>query len=170
MRRSCKPATWNSIGRLVLEIQRLAHPGESIPIPDSAEMGAWGRAYAVYEKLKDRAALEEHRSVQQSQWFVDDQKAWNQFNEDRQVILDGLRRDVFDEHTLIEHLGVQSSDLDDPLVEPDRFGNQRHPDWAKRANRLASALRAWFALSGEEKKVLRQMRVARKLEAERAHG
>ena len=35
----------------------------------------------------------------------------------------------------------------------------------QRANRLASALRWWHALSGEEKRTLRQMRIGRKLEA-----
>jgi hypothetical protein len=152
--------------RLRLEIQRLSHPGENIPLPDPAEMGAWQRAYACYETLRDRAALEESRAVQRNQWFVEDQKAWNTFIEDRESILDALRRDVFDEFTLHEHLGLQKDDLGDALVkEPDRFGSCRHPEWRRRADRLASALRSWHALSGEEKRTLRQMRVARKLEA-----
>jgi hypothetical protein len=87
-------------------------------------------------------------------------------NEDRESLLAALRADVFDEFTLVEHLGVKKGDLDNPLVEPDhRFGNERHPDWQQRAFRLSSAIRFWHALSGEEKRTLRQMRVARKLEA-----
>jgi hypothetical protein len=59
---------------MVLEIQRMSHPGENIPLPDPAEMGAWQR-----ETLRDRAAAEENRAVQRSQPFWDDQKAWSQF-------------------------------------------------------------------------------------------
>jgi hypothetical protein len=78
------------------------------------------------------------------------------------------------DETLREHLGVRKDDLDDPVVKEANDGvGDRHPDWVKRADRLASALRSWHALLGEEKKVLRQMRVTRKLEAvkhERQHG
>ena len=59
-------------------------------------------------------------------------------------------------------LGVKKHDLDNPLVEPDhRFGNERHPDWQQRAFRLSSAIRFRHALSGEEKRTLRQMRRAK---------
>jgi hypothetical protein len=160
--------------RLVLEIQRLSHPGENIPLPDPAEMGCWQRAYACYETLRDRAAVEEHRAVQRSQAFRDYERDWNQYIQDRESILAGLRADVFDEFTLIEHLGLQKDDLGDVLVKGrNRDGEYRHPDWVKRADRLASAIRWWHALSGEEKRTLRQMRVVRKLEAakqERSDG
>jgi hypothetical protein len=79
---------------MVMEILRMKHDGENLPIPDEAEAGAWTKAYSLYERLKDRTALEESRAVQRNQWFVEDQKAWNTFIEDREVILDALRRDV----------------------------------------------------------------------------
>ena len=159
--------------RLMLEIHQLTHPGESIPVPAPEEMGAWQRAFILWERLRDRAVAEERSTVQQSHWLVEDEKSWTQFNEDRESILAALRADVFDEFVLREHLGVEKDDLDDPLVEPDRFGNCRHPQWKQRASRLASAIRFWHTLSGEEKRTLRQMRVVQKLEEmkhERAHG
>ena len=115
---------------MVMEILRMKHDGENLPIPDEAEAGAWTKAYSLYERLKDRTALEEYRAVQRNQWFAEDQKAWNTFIEDREIILDGLRRDVFDEHTL-EHLGLQKDDLGDVLVkERNRDGEYRHPEWS----------------------------------------
>ena len=160
--------------RLVLEIQQLSHPGESIPIPDSAEMGAWQRAYALYEKLRDRAVVEESRAVRNNEAVAAYEAQWNQYIQDRESVLAGLRADVFDEFTLREHLGLEKHDLDPPTTpETNKYGSNRHPQWFDRANRLSSALRAWHALSGEEKRTLRQMRVSRKLEAakqERIHG
>ena len=129
-------------------------------------MGAWQRAFAVYEKLRDRAVVEETRAVERNQAFVDHERKWNEYIQDRESILAALRADVLDEFTLREHLGLEKGDLDNVLVkERNRDGSYRHPDWYHRARRLASALRGWHALSGEEKKILRQMRITRKLEA-----
>jgi hypothetical protein len=151
---------------MVMEIRRLSHADERIPLPDPVEAGAWPRAFAVYEKLRDRAVVEEHRAVQHNQAFAADQREWSDYIQDRESILAGLRADVFDEHTLFEHLGLQKHDLGPPTTpETNKYGSNRHPDWYERAKRLSSALRAWHALSGEEKRTLRQMRIVRKIEA-----
>ena len=101
--------------RLCLEIQQLSHPGESIPLPDPAEMGAWERAYAVYEKLRDRAVAEEQRAVQHNQAFAADQREWDDYVNSREQVLQMLQRGIFDESTLVEHLDVQ---LPDDLASP----------------------------------------------------
>ena len=160
---------------MVLEIRRLSHTDENIPIPDSAEMGAWGRAYALYEKLRDRAAVEEQRAVQGGQWFVEDQKAWNEYGENLETVKAMLKRGILDEDTLTEHLDIQlPDDLSSPVTpEPNKYGSNRHPAWKSRAQRLSSALHWWHALGAEARAAIKQQRALRQLQAlkeERAHG
>jgi hypothetical protein len=117
-----------SYGRLILEIQRLAHPGENIPLPDSGEMGAWGRAFAIYETLRDRAVVEEHRAVQHNQAFAADEHEWNVYIESLETVLALLRRGTLDEDTLVEHLDVKlPDDLASPTPAPPKV--RPHDPW-----------------------------------------
>jgi hypothetical protein len=152
--------------RLVLEIQRLSIPGENIPLPDPVEMGAWQRAYACYETLRDRAALEESRAVLHNQAFAADQREWNDYVSDREQVLRMLQRGVFDEDTLTEHLDVKlPGDLASPTTaETDRYGSSRHPEWRERATRLASALRWWDALDTQARTAIKQERALKRLQ------
>lgn len=179
--------------RLVLEINQLTHNGESIPVPAPEEMGAWQRAFILYERLRDRAAAEERRAVQHDPALKNDQRGWDQYVQDRQTVAEMLQRGIFDRDTLVEHLDLKlPDDLDPPTPAPmtvrphdpwcpvmgtgknadctcigripeDRKA-ERHPEWRARAARLASALHWFGAMSAEEKQVLRTQRVLRRLE------
>ena len=152
--------------QLVLAVQRMMRDGDNFVLPDVMEAGCWRKTFSLYQKLKDREALEEQRAIQRSQAFRDYERDWNQYIQDRESILAGLRQDVFDMIVLQEHLGLQKDDLGEVLVkERNRDGEYRHPEWKQKASRLASAIRFWHALSAEEKRTLKLMRVARKLEA-----
>ena len=107
---------WN---RLMLEIHQLTHPGESIPVPDPLEAGAWSRAYVLFEKLRDRAAVEEHRAVQHDPALENDQRQWNEYGENIEAVKEMLRRGILDRDTLVEHLDVRlPDDLESPTPAP----------------------------------------------------
>ena len=179
--------------RLMLEIHQLTHNGESIPVPDPLEAGAWSRAHVLYEKLRDRAAAEERRAVQHDPALKNDQREWDQYVQDREVLLSVLKRGVLNEDTLTELLDVQAGDLDPPTPAPmtvrpheylcptmqtgktsdctcigripeDRKA-ERHPEWKQRAARLASALHWWDMLDAPERAAIKQQRASRKLQA-----
>jgi hypothetical protein len=152
---------------MVMEIRRLSHADERIPLPDPVEAGAWQRAFAVYEKLRDREVVEQSRAVQHNQAFAADQRAWNDYVSDREQVLRMLQRGVFDEDVLIDRLDVQlPGGLGPPTTtETDRYGSSRHPEWRERATRLASALRWWDALDTEARTAIKQERALRKLQA-----
>ena len=181
---------WN---RLTLEIHQLTHNGESIPVPDPLEAGAWQRAYVLFEKLRDRAAAEERRAVQHDPALKSDQRAWDQYVSDRDQILQMLQRGIFDRDTLVEHLDLLPGDLESPTPAPlsvrphdpwcpvmgtgknadctcigripeDRR-TERHPEWKQRAARLASALHWWNMLEAPERAAIKQQRASRKLQA-----
>jgi hypothetical protein len=102
---------------MVMEIRRLSHADERIPLPDPVEAGAWQRAFAVYEKLRDREVVEQSRAVQHNQAFAADQRAWNDYVSDREQVLRMLQRGVFDEDVLIDRLDVQlPGDLGPPTI------------------------------------------------------
>ena len=101
--------------RLMLEIHQLSHPGESIPVPDPLEAGAWSRAYVLYENLRDRAAAEERRAVQHDPALKNDQREWDQYVQGRQTVAEMLQRGIFDRDTLTGHLDLK---LPDDLASP----------------------------------------------------
>ena len=178
--------------RLMLEIHQLSHPGESIPVPAPEEMGAWQRAFILWERLRDRAAAEERRAVQHDPALKNDQREWDDYVNSREQVLQMLNRGIFDRDTLVEHLDVLPGDLDPPtpapqIVRPHEYlcptmqtgktsdctcigripedrKAERHPEWRERATRLASALRWWDALGAEARTAIKQERALKKLQ------
>lgn len=150
---------------MVMEIRRLQHADENIPLADELEASAWARTFAVYEQLRDRAVIEEHRVTQSNQEFAADQAEWRDYISSREEILGMLQRGVFDEDVLIDHLDVElPGDLGPPTTtETDRYGSSRHPEWRERATRLASALRWWDALGAQARSAIKQERAMRQL-------
>ena len=176
--------------RLVLEINQLTHDGESIPVPAPEEMGAWQRAFILYERLRDRAAAA--RPAQQDPALQSDQREWDDYVNSRDQVLQMLQRGILDRDTLVEHLDVLPGDLDPPMPAtpvvrphdpwcpimetgktadctcigriPEDRKAERHPEWRSRAARLSAALRWFGGMTAEERQVLRTQRVLRRLE------
>jgi hypothetical protein len=146
-------------------LERLSHADERIPIPDPLEASAWARAFAIYERLRDRAVREEQQAVVLNRPFLDDQRDWMGYIENRQAVLAMLQRGIVDERILVEHLGLQlPDDLASPTTaERNKYGSNRHPDWRDRAKRLSDALFMWGAMSAGERIALKQEHTLRRL-------
>ena len=101
--------------RILMDIRRLQHADENFAIEDRSAAGAWDRAFAVYEVLRDRAAAEEHRVVQRSQASLDDERMWSEYVENIETVKAMLQRGILDRDTLTEHLDLK---LPDDLASP----------------------------------------------------
>jgi hypothetical protein len=157
---------------LVSHIRGMVRDSDDIQLPAVSEMGAWGKAYGLYCALKRRERKDAATALPEQQAFIAFEHAWNNYIRDREIILDGIRRDILDEQLLIEHLELRlPDDLAEPTTkEPDRFGNKRRRDWYEVAQRLSAALSWWRAMSKEERAVLRSQKVLRKLKETKRYG
>jgi hypothetical protein len=94
------------------------------------------------------------------------EKQWNEYLKNRETIIEGLRREIFDTTILAEYLDLQPGDLKSPVMkETNRFGSNRRPDWKAVAERLENAPSWWHALSHEQRAVLRSQTTLRQLAA-----
>jgi hypothetical protein len=148
---------------LVRQIFGMRRENDTLSLPTVNEARAWQKAFSIYQSLKRREADEERRAVPMQRAFLDDQKAWREYIDDRNRLLSMLRHGEVDEHICGVHLDLVTDDVAEPLDEANqRFGG-RAIGWVDRAQHIAGALRWWDSLSPAEKQLLQTERVARRL-------
>jgi hypothetical protein len=152
--------------QLVGDIRRLARDTDELTLPSANEAGAWSSAYSIYEKLKERQLKAEQSAHVEGVRVQNYEKRWNDYLKNRDTIIEGFRREIFDSTILAEHLDLAPGDLNSPVMkETNRYGSNRRPDWEAVAERLENALFWWHALSHEQKAVLRSQTTLRQLAA-----
>jgi hypothetical protein len=111
---------------LVRQIFGMRRESDMLAIPSSNEARAWQKAFSIYASLKRREADEERRAVPMQRAFLDDQKAWREYIDDRNRLLSMLRHGEVDEY-ICASIWTSS-----PMTWPNR--------WTKRTNGLAGGL------------------------------
>jgi cell division protein FtsB len=154
------PQYQHAYDELVRQIQALKRENDKLEIPSCNEARAWQKAYA---SLKRREADEERSAVPMQRAFLDDQKAWREYIDDRNRLLSMLRHGEVDEHICGVHLDLVTDDMAEPLDEANQRVGGRAIGWVDRAQHIASALRWWDSLGPAEKQLLQTERVARRL-------
>jgi hypothetical protein len=148
---------------LVRQIFGMRRENDTLSLPTVNEARAWQKAFSIYQSLKRREADEERRAVPMQRAFLDDQKAWREYIDDRNRLLSMLRHGEVDEHICGVHLDLKTDDVAGPMDETNaRYGGRR-VGWPQRAQNIASALSRWDSLSSAEKRLIQTERVARRL-------
>jgi hypothetical protein len=158
------PAAYHfALAELERRILGMKRESDTFIIPDANEAGAWAKAFSIYQSLKRRDADEARRAAPAQRAFLDDQKAWREYIDDRNRLLSMLRHGEVDEHICGVHLDLKTDDVAGPMDETNaRYGGRR-VGWPQRAQNIASALSWWDSLSSAEKRLIQTERVARRL-------
>ena len=137
-------------------------------MPDANEAGAWPKAFEIYQALKalddappDPAAIAPGiaRAARDA--------AWNRYINDREILIDLIRRDVITRQTCI-YLGLVGDDLGPPTSDdPDavRMNGGMRLDWRQVADRINLALGEWHSMTAADKAAIPQILAARRIEA-----
>ena len=132
------------------------------------EAGAWPKAFEIYQALKalddappDPAAIAPGiaRAARDAEW--------NRYINDRELLVDLIRRDVINRQTCI-YLGLVGDDLG-PLTSDDpdavRMNGGMRLDWRQVADRINLALGEWHSMTAADKAAIPQILAARRIEA-----
>jgi hypothetical protein len=96
---------------LVRQIFGMRRENDTLSLPTVNEARAWQKAFSIYQSLKRREADEERRAVPMQRTFLDDQKAWREYIDDRNRLLSMLRHGEVDEHICGVHLDLATDDM-----------------------------------------------------------
>jgi hypothetical protein len=140
---------------LLVQIRSMAPEGDHVDqfLPDANAMGAWDRAYSIYTALKRKPVRTEGRADNSYSQVTN--KAWCDYLVQHVELSELVGRQI--NEATYRYLGLQPDDLQSPTDNggyTDSRYRGRHPDWGSRAERIASALRTWRALSHEDKRRL----------------
>jgi hypothetical protein len=154
---------WHS---LLCKIEQLRRPGDTFHIPEPNAAGAWGMAFAVYERFRDRSRLP--RSPEQISNALRNQemeRVYNEFLDNLAHLVTLTKRDVLDKQTL-SYIGLREGDLASPAaVDNNTRGDGRRPDWQDVAYRVSGARGRWERMSREEKLAMPLVMSSRRTEA-----
>jgi hypothetical protein len=157
-------ADWNFYARLCDDIGRMARDGDNVNLPNVRELHAWRRAYAIYEKLRDREEASARLAAANIVRAPAPATAnWQQYVQDRSALLGYLTPDA------IERLGLTADDL----AKLDANG-----PWLRRAHNIARALdelKSSVNLSPQEQTIARLQAAVERLTSrveklEQPHG
>ena len=137
-------------------------------IPSISEAGAWSKAYAIYEAFMrleneppDAAAIAPGIARAAME------RAWNRYINDREFLIELLRRDVVTKQTCF-YLGLGGNDLGPPTSDDPEAVNMnggKRLDWRQAADRINNALGEWHSMTAAEKAAIPQVLAARRIEA-----
>jgi hypothetical protein len=154
--------------QLKTHISMLQRPFDRFELPAENEAGAWKKAWAIYEKLRNRD-LEPPapEKVAEAVRFQALEREYNQYLVDRGEILELVRRDAINEDAA-QWLGLIPGDLNPPVVKSadnDCRGDGRRPDWQDVGYRLERALQRWRDTSPEQKRAIPLIMAGRRADA-----
>ena len=128
------PAYHFALAQLERRILGMKRESDTFTIPDANEAGAWAKAdFSIYKSLLRRESDEARRAVPMQRAFLDDQKAWREYIDDRNRLLAMLASGEVDEHICGVHLDLVTDDLADPLDEANNRYGGRRAGWPQRA-------------------------------------
>jgi hypothetical protein len=169
------PADVTFFNNLIAGIAGLTRPGEQHPVPDVNEIGAWRKAYSLYEALKLRESQTRTKAATDlrfASFAAEMNRAWTDYNSNVTWLREFEGRNRGEWKLLTEWVGITEDDLSDPVPragsEHAQYG--RFPDWQERAGRVAEAVHKFRGLKPEERaEVPRIVEERRRLAILKAH-